>query len=79
MHREEFEGFRMVLLVTYGCESWTLTNRAEQHLRIFECRILRTIFGPVQNEDVSWRIRVNYELNELIETADIVRFIKAEE
>jgi len=67
----------MVLLVTYGCESWTLTNRAEQHLRIFECRILRTIFGPVQNEDVSWRIRVNYELNELIEIADIVRFIKS--
>jgi hypothetical protein len=37
---------------------------------------LRKIFGPVQNEDVSWRIRMNYEMNELIENADIVRFIK---
>jgi hypothetical protein len=31
----------------------------------------------VQNEDGSWRIRMNYELNELIENADIVRFIKS--
>jgi hypothetical protein len=63
-------------VVTYGCEAWTLTNRDEQHLRIFEHRILRKIFGPVQNEDGSWRIRMNYELNELIGNADIVRFIK---
>jgi hypothetical protein len=37
---------------------------------------LRKIFGTVQNEDGSWRIRMNYELNELIGNADIVRFIK---
>jgi len=63
--------------VTYGCAAWTLTNRDEQHLRIFERRILRKIFGPVQNEDGPWRIRMTYELNELIEDADIVRFIKS--
>jgi hypothetical protein len=44
--------------------------------KIFEHRILRKIFGPVQNEDGSWRIRMNYELNELIGNADTVRFIK---
>jgi hypothetical protein len=43
---------------------------------IFEHRILRKIFGQVQNEDGSWRIRMNYELNELIGNADIARFIK---
>jgi len=64
-------------VVTYGCEAWTLTNRDEHHLRIFERRIFRKIFGPVQNEDGSWRIRMNYELNELIGNADIVRFIKS--
>jgi hypothetical protein len=64
-------------VVTYGCEAWTLTNRDEQHLRISESRILRKIFGPVQNEDGSWRIKMNYELNELIGNADIVRFIKS--
>ena len=63
-------------VVTYGCEAWTLTNRDEQHLRIFESRIFRKIFDPVQNEDGSWRIRMNYELNELIENADIIRFVK---
>jgi len=64
-------------VVTYGCEAWTLTSQDEKHLRIFERRILRKIFGPVQNEDGSWRIRKNYELNELIENADTVRFIKS--
>jgi len=63
--------------VTYGCEAWTLTDRDEQHLRIFERRILRKIFGPVQNEDGSWRIGMNYELNKLIGNADIGRFIKS--
>jgi hypothetical protein len=64
-------------VVTHGCEAWTLTNRDKQHLRIFECIILRIIFGPVQNVDGSWRIGMNYELNELIGNADIVRFIKS--
>jgi hypothetical protein len=31
----------------------------------------------VQNEDGSWRIRMKYELNELNENADTVRFIKS--
>jgi hypothetical protein len=52
-------------------------NRDEQHLRIFERRILRKIFDPVQNEDGSWGIRLNYNLNKLIENADRVRFMKS--
>ena len=40
-------------------------------------KILRKILGPVQDKDVSWRIRMNHELNEFIENADIVRFIKS--
>jgi hypothetical protein len=31
----------------------------------------------VQNEDGSWRIRINHELNELMENADRVRLIKS--
>jgi len=54
-----------------------LTNREVKHLRIFERRILRKTFAPVQNEDGCWRIRMNYELNKPIENADIVRFIKS--
>jgi hypothetical protein len=49
----------------------------EQYLRISECRILRKIFGPVQNEDGFWRIRMNHELNDLIKNADIMRYVKS--
>jgi hypothetical protein len=62
--------------VTYEYEAWTLTYRDEQHLRIFESRILRKIFGPVQNEDGCCKIRMNYELNEPIGNADVVRLTK---
>jgi len=64
-------------VLNYGCEAWTLINRNELCLRIYERKILRKIFGPVQNEDGSWRIKMNYELNKLTEKADIVRFIKS--
>ena len=64
-------------VITYGCEAWTLTSRNEQQLRIFERKILRKIFGPVQDENGIWRIRKNHELNELIGNTDIVRFIKS--
>ena len=58
----------------YSCH----TNRdKKKYLRIFERRILRKIFGPAQNEDGFWRIRMNYELNDLIKNADIVRFVKS--
>jgi hypothetical protein len=63
--------------VIYGCEAWTLTNRDEQHLRIFEHKILRKIFGPVRDKDGSWRIIMNNELSKLIGNADIVRFINS--
>ena len=43
--------------VTYGCDAWTLTSRNEQQLRIFERKILRKIFDPVQDENGIWRIQ----------------------
>jgi len=57
--------------ITY---SWAVD---EQYLRMFLRRILRNIFGSVQNEDGFWRIRMIYELNDLIKNADIVRFVKS--
>jgi hypothetical protein len=32
--------------VLYGCETWLLTLREGQRLRVFENRVLRRIFGP---------------------------------
>jgi hypothetical protein len=37
-------------VVLYGCETWSLTLREEQRLRVFENRVLRRIFGPRRHE-----------------------------
>jgi hypothetical protein len=47
------------------------------YLTIFEGRILRKSFGPIQEKD-GWRIRTNHELNKLAEGANTVRFIKTQ-
>ena len=44
---------------------------------MFQRKILRKIFGQVEDENGIWRIRKNHELNELVGNADIVRFIKS--
>ena len=62
--------YKSLIRPVVNCEGWTLTTGHEQNLRIFERRILRKIFGPVQNEDRSCRIRMNHELNELIDNAE---------
>jgi hypothetical protein len=42
--------------VPYGCETWSLTLRKENRLRVFENRVLRGIFGPKGNEGTGeWR------------------------
>jgi hypothetical protein len=42
-------------LVLYGCETWSLTLREENQLRMFEVRALR-IFGPKRDEVMGgWR------------------------
>jgi len=64
-------------IIIYSSETWTLTAKDENYLRIFERRILRKIFGPVNLENI-WRIRNNIENDKLIEGADIVRVIKAQ-
>jgi hypothetical protein len=44
--------YRTVVLpvVLYGCETWSLTLREEQRLRVFKNRVLRRIFGPKTDE-----------------------------
>jgi len=42
-------------VVLYGCETWSLTLREEQTLRVFENRVWRRIFGPKRDEvTVEW-------------------------
>ena len=64
-------------IVTYGSESWCLTQKEEQSLHTFERKVLRTIFGPVFDQSKSlWRKRYNHELNQLYGEPDIVRTTK---
>jgi hypothetical protein len=72
--------YRTVTLpvVLYGCESWSLTLREEQRLRVFENRVLRRIFGPKRDEATGeWRRLHNDELNDLYSSPNIIRVIKS--
>jgi hypothetical protein len=71
--------YKTVILsvVLYGCETWSLTLGEEHRLRVFENRVLRKIFGPKKEEDVSWRKLHNEELHSLSFSPNIVRVIKS--
>jgi len=40
-----------LVVVLYGCETWSLTLREERRLRLYENRVLRRIFGPKRDEE----------------------------
>ena len=63
--------------VTYGRETWAMTITEQNHLLVFERRILRKIYGPTLDSDGTWRIKTNEELEMLIKK-NIVRFIKSQ-
>jgi hypothetical protein len=71
--------YKAVILpvVLYGCESCSVTLREEHRLRVFENRVLRRIFGPVRDEDGSWRKLHNDEHHSLYSLPNIVRVIKS--
>jgi len=53
-------------VVLYKCETWSLTQREERRLRMFENKVLRRIFGPKRDEvTMEWRRLCNEELNDL--------------
>jgi hypothetical protein len=65
-------------VVLYGCETWSLTLREENRLRVFENRVLRRIFGPKRDEVTGeWRKLHNEELHILYSSPDIIRQIKS--
>jgi hypothetical protein len=73
-------GNRTIILpvVLYGCETWSLTLREEQRLRVFENRVLGRIFGPKRNEVTGdWRRVHNEELRDFYSSPNIVRVTKS--
>jgi hypothetical protein len=52
--------------VTYGCETWAMTVTEQNRLLVLERRVLRKIYGPTLDNDGTWRIKTNEELEILI-------------
>jgi hypothetical protein len=68
----------ILLVVLYGCETWSLTFREERRLRVFEKRVPRRIFGPKREEVTGgWRKLHSEELHDLYRSHTIVRVIKS--
>ncbi|KAJ4431677.1 hypothetical protein ANN_20278 [Periplaneta americana] len=60
------------------CETWTLTLREEDRLRVFENKVLMKIFGAKRDEVTGeWRKLHNTELHPLHSSPDIIRNIKS--
>jgi hypothetical protein len=65
-------------VVLYGSETWSLTLREEQRLRVFENRVLSRIFGLKRDEATGeWTRLHNEELNDLHSSPNIIRVIKS--
>jgi hypothetical protein len=65
-------------VVSYGCETWSLTLRDEYRLRVFENKVLRRMFGPKRDEVTGeWRRLHNKELYALYCSPNIIRAIKS--
>ncbi|XP_062716568.1 uncharacterized protein LOC134291990 [Aedes albopictus] len=63
-------------VIIYGHETWTMLEEDLQALGVFERRVLRTIFGGVQENGV-WRRRMNHELAALYGEPSIQKVAKA--
>jgi hypothetical protein len=58
----------------YGCETWSLTPGEEHRLRVFENRVLRSIFGPKGDEIIRrWGEPNNEVLHYLHSSTNIIR------
>jgi hypothetical protein len=69
---------RILPVVLYGYETWSLPLREEHRLRVFENRVLRRIFGPKRDEVTGeWRKLHSEELYSLYSSPDIIRQVKS--
>jgi hypothetical protein len=58
-------------------ETWTMTQKEEQVLFVFERKIFRRIYGP-KYEDGEWKSGTNREQEELSKGENIVKWIKGQ-
>jgi hypothetical protein len=65
-------------IAVYGCETWVLKDSIIRILSVFEREILRKIFGPTEENNGTWRIKTNKELDELIKHRNIINYVKSQ-
>jgi hypothetical protein len=59
-------------------ENWSVTLREEHRLRVFENRVLRTIFGPKRDEVIGgWRKFHNEKLHNFYSLPNTIRILKS--
>ena len=69
---------KILPIVLYGCETWSLTLREERRLRVIENRVLRRVFGSKRDEVTGeWRKLHNEELSDLYSLPNILRVVKS--
>ena len=72
--------YRTIILpvVSYGCETWSLTLREDCWVRVFENRVLKIIFVPKRDEVTGkWRRLHNEDLYDLYSSPNIVWVMKS--
>jgi hypothetical protein len=79
LHGEKFScGRTKCEVVLYGRETWCLTLREKHRLRVFENRVLRTVFGSKRDEATGeWRKLHSGELHNLYSSPVIIKQIKS--
>jgi hypothetical protein len=68
----------ILLVVLYGCQTWSLALREEHRLSVFENKMLRKIFGSKKVEATGgWRTLLNEDPHNLCSFPNIIRMIKS--
>jgi hypothetical protein len=68
----------ILLVVLYGCETWSLILKEDHRLRVIVNRVLRRIFGPKRDEVLGeWRELHGGKLHNLYSSPDIIRQVKS--
>ncbi|KAH9505124.1 hypothetical protein Btru_059616 [Bulinus truncatus] len=71
---ENFKYLGSTITVTYGSETWTISEQVENMLNTIERKIFRKIYFPVKDNE--WRSRTNLEIYEIYEEPNITADIK---
>ena len=71
---------KILPVVLYGCETWSLTLREERRLRVFENRVVRRLFGSKRDEVTGECRKLHNEgFRYLYSLPNIVRVVNREE